>query len=161
MKCPFCGHIDSRVMDSRPADDYASIRRRRECLACKQRFTTYELVERVPLVVIKRDGSRQAFDRNKILNGLLKSCEKRPVSLRRLEQIADEIEQQLANGLDREIESRLIGELAMDKLREVDEVAYIRFASVYRHFQDISSFMNELNALLHSSDGRFPPQEEP
>ncbi len=155
MKCPYCGHTDSRVLDSRPADDYASIRRRRECLSCRQRFTTYEVVERVPIVVIKRDGSRQAFDRNKILNGLLKSCEKRPVPLRRLEQIADEIEQQLGNGLDREVESRQIGELAMEKLRDVDEVAYIRFASVYRHFQDITSFMEELDALLHSSDRRF------
>ncbi len=155
MKCPFCGYTDSRVVDSRPADDDSSIRRRRECLSCKQRFTTFEVIEHVQLVVIKKDGSRQAFDRSKLLNGLLKSCEKRPVPLRRLEEIVDEIEQQLQNRLDREVESRQIGELVMDKLRTVDEIAYIRFASVYRHFQDISSFMDELNALVKG--GKEPP----
>lgn len=155
MKCPFCGYTDSRVVDSRPADDDSSIRRRRECLSCKQRFTTFEVVEHVQLVVIKKDGSRQAFDRSKLLNGLLKSCEKRPVPLRRLEEIVDEIEQQLQNRLDREVESRQIGELVMDKLRTVDEIAYIRFASVYRRFQDISSFMDELNALVKG--GKEPP----
>ncbi|MEA4824962.1 MAG: transcriptional regulator NrdR [Clostridiaceae bacterium] len=155
MKCPFCGYTDSRVVDSRPADDDSSIRRRRECLSCKQRFTTFEVIEHVQLVVIKKDGSRQAFDRSKLLNGLLKSCEKRPVPLRRLEEIVDEIEQQLQNRLEREVESRQIGELVMDKLRTVDEVAYIRFASVYRRFQDISSFMDELNALIKG--GKEPP----
>ena len=151
MKCPFCGYTDSRVVDSRPADDDSSIRRRRECLSCKQRFTTFEVIEHVQLVVIKSDGSRQAFDRSKLLNGLLKACEKRPVPLRRLEEIVDDIEQQLQNGLEREVESRRIGELAMDKQRSVDEIAYIRFASVYRRFQDISSFMDELNALLKAN----------
>ena len=164
MKCPYCGHTESRVIDSRPADDDSSIRRRRECLSCKQRFTTFEVIEHVQLVVIKRDGSREAFDRSKILNGLLKSCEKRPVPLKRLEQIVDEIEQQLQNRLDKEVESRQIGELVMDKLREVDEVAYIRFASVYRHFQDLSSFMDELNILIqktgtHPDAANDSPQE--
>lgn len=148
MKCPYCGYTESRVIDSRPADDDLSIRRRRECLSCGKRFTTFETIEHVQLVVIKRDGSRQAFDRSKILNGLLKSCEKRPVTARQMEDIADEIEQQLQNRLTREVESREIGELVMDRLREVDEIAYIRFASVYRQFQDISSFLDELNALL-------------
>ncbi|MCI6908955.1 MAG: transcriptional regulator NrdR [Clostridiaceae bacterium] len=159
MKCPFCGYTDSRVVDSRPADDDSSIRRRRECLSCKQRFTTFEVIEHVQLVVIKSDGSRQAFDRSKLLNGLLKACEKRPVPLRRLEEIVDDIEQQLQNGLEREVESRRIGELAMDKLRSVDEIAYIRFASVYRRFQDISSFMDELNALLKANKESSPSEK--
>ena len=160
MKCPFCGYTDSRVVDSRPADDDSSIRRRRECLSCKQRFTTFEVIEHVQLVVIKSDGSRQAFDRSKLLNGLLKACEKRPVPLRRLEEIVDDIEQQLQNGLEREVESRRIGELAMDKLRSVDEIAYIRFASVYRRFQDISSFMDELNALLKANKESSPSEKK-
>ena len=159
MKCPFCGYTDSRVVDSRPADDDSSIRRRRECLSCKQRFTTFEVIEHVQLVVIKSDGSRQAFDRSKLLNGLLKACEKRPVPLRRLEEIVDDIEQQLQNSLEREVESRRIGELAMDKLRSVDEIAYIRFASVYRRFQDISSFMDELNALLKANKESSPSEK--
>ena len=159
MKCPFCGYTDSRVVDSRPADDDSSIRRRRECLSCKQRFTTFEVIEHVQLVVIKSDGSRQAFDRSKLLNGLLKACEKRPVPLRRLEEIVDDIEQQLQNGLEREVESRRIGELSMDKLRSVDEIAYIRFASVYRRFQDISSFMDELNALLKANKESSPSEK--
>ena len=159
MKWPFCGYTDSRVVDSRPADDDSSIRRRRECLSCKQRFTTFEVIEHVQLVVIKSDGSRQAFDRSKLLNGLLKACEKRPVPLRRLEEIVDDIEQQLQNGLEREVESRRIGELAMDKLRSVDEIAYIRFASVYRRFQDISSFMDELNALLKANKESSPSEK--
>ena len=159
MKCPFCGYTDSRVVDSRPADDDSSIRRRRECLSCKQRFTTFEVIEHVQLVVIKSDGSHQAFDRSKLLNGLLKACEKRPVPLRRLEEIVDDIEQQLQNSLEREVESRRIGELAMDKLRSVDEIAYIRFASVYRRFQDISSFMDELNALLKANKESSPSEK--
>ena len=148
MKCPFCGHPDSRVVDSRPADDDSSIRRRRECLVCKQRFTTFEVVEYEPLVVIKKDGSRQAFDRNKLLNGLLKSCEKRPVPLHCLEEIVSGIEQQLQNRAEREVESMEIGEMVMDRLRDVDEIAYIRFASVYRRFQDLSSFSDILNNLI-------------
>ncbi len=148
MRCPYCFNLESKVVDSRPAEEGASIRRRRECLACRKRFTTYETVESLPLVVIKRDGSRQTFDRAKLLNSMLKSCEKRSVSMSTLEQIANEIEQTLQNEMEREVPSTEIGELVMDKLKGVDEVAYVRFASVYRQFKDISTFMNELNKLL-------------
>ncbi len=148
MKCPFCAHLESKVVDSRPAEEGSSIRRRRECLACHKRFTTYETVESLPLMVVKRDGSRQSFDRNKLLNSMLKACEKRSVSMETLERIADEIEQSLQNELEREVRSTEIGELVMDKLKEVDEVAYVRFASVYRKFKDINSFVSELNKLL-------------
>ena len=148
MKCPYCGAIDSRVIDSRPTEDGEKIRRRRECLSCKKRFTTYEIVETVPLMVVKRDRSREAFDRQKLLNGMLRACEKRPVPFSQLEGIANEIEQALQNEMDREVPSARIGELVMDRLREVDEVAYVRFASVYRQFKDISTFMSELNKLL-------------
>ena len=144
MKCPFCGHLDSKVVDSRPAEDGASIRRRRECLACHKRFTTFEVMESLPVVVIKKDGSRQSFDRSKLLNGMIRACEKRPVPFDVLQQIADEIEQTLQN----EIPSDQIGEMVMDRLKEVDEVAYVRFASVYRQFKDISTFMAELSKLL-------------
>lgn len=148
MKCPFCGHLDSKVVDSRPAEDGASIRRRRECLACHKRFTTFEVMESLPVVVIKKDGSRQSFDRSKLLNGMIRACEKRPVSFDTLQQIAEEIEQTLQNEMNREIPSDQIGEMVMDRLKEVDEVAYVRFASVYRQFKDISTFMAELNKLL-------------
>jgi len=148
MKCPFCGHLDSKVVDSRPAEDGASIRRRRECLACRKRFTTFEIMESLPVVVIKRDGSRQSFDRSKLLNGMIRACEKRPVSFSTLEKIAEEIEQTLQNDMDREVPSTRIGEMVMDRLKSVDEVAYVRFASVYRQFKDISTFMAELNKLL-------------
>lgn len=148
MKCPFCAHLESKVVDSRPAEEGSSIRRRRECLACHKRFTTYETVESLPLMVVKRDGSRQSFDRNKLLNSMLKACEKRSVSMETLEKIADEIEQSLQNELEREVYSTEIGELVMEKLKEVDEVAYVRFASVYRKFKDINSFVSELNKLL-------------
>ena len=148
MKCPFCGDQESKVVDSRHSDDGLSIRRRRECLQCQKRFTTYETVESLPIVVIKRDSSRQQFDRNKILNGMLRACEKRPVPFEVLEQKADEIEQTLQNSLEREVSTEYIGELVMDKLRAVDEVAYVRFASVYRQFKDIDTFMKELNKLL-------------
>lgn len=148
MKCPFCGHLDSKVVDSRPAEDGTSIRRRRECLDCHKRFTTFEVMESLPVVVIKRDGSRQSFDRSKLLNGMIRACEKRPVAFGTLEKIADEIEQILQNEMDREIPSTKIGELVMDRLKDVDEVAYVRFASVYRQFKDISTFMAELNKLL-------------
>ena len=148
MKCPFCAHLESKVVDSRPAEEGSSIRRRRECLACHKRFTTYETVESLPLMVIKRDGSRQSFDRNKLLNSMLKACEKRSVSMETLERIADEIEQSLQNELEREVHSTEIGELVMEKLKNVDEVAYVRFASVYRKFKDINSFVSELNKLL-------------
>ena len=148
MKCPFCGHLDSKVVDSRPAEDGASIRRRRECLACHKRFTTFEVMESLPVVVIKKDGSRQSFDRSKLLNGMIRACEKRPVPFDVLQQIADEIEQTLQNEMNREIPSDQIGEMVMDRLKEVDEVAYVRFASVYRQFNDISTFMAELSKLL-------------
>ena len=150
MKCPYCGYQESKVVDSRHSDDGLSIRRRRECLQCQKRFTTYETVESLPIVVIKRDSSRQQFDRNKILNGMLRACEKRPVPFEVLEQKADEIEQTLQNSLEREVSTEYIGELVMDKLRAVDEVAYVRFASVYRQFKDIDTFMKELNKLLES-----------
>ena len=148
MKCPFCGHPESKVVDSRPSDEGTSIRRRRECLECHKRFTTYETMESLPLVVIKKDGSRQTFDKSKLLNGMLRACEKRPVPFSQLEGIANEIEQALQNEMDREVPSARIGELVMDRLREVDEVAYVRFASVYRQLKDISTFMSELNKLL-------------
>ena len=148
MKCPYCGTLESKVVDSRPSDEGASIRRRRECLACHKRFTTYETMESLPLVVIKKDGSRQTFDKSKLLNGMLRACEKRPVPFSQLEGIANEIEQALQNEMDREVPSARIGELVMDRLREVDEVAYVRFASVYRQFKDISTFMAELSKLL-------------
>ncbi len=148
MKCPFCGHLDSKVVDSRPAEDGASIRRRRECLACHKRFTTFEVMESLPVVVIKKDGSRQSFDRSKLLNGMIRACEKRPVPFDVLQQIADEIEQTLQNEMNREIPSDQIGEMVMDRLKEVDEVAYVRFASVYRQFKDISTFMADFSKLL-------------
>jgi len=148
MKCPYCAHPESKVVDSRPADEGASIRRRRECLACHKRFTTYETMESLPLMVIKKDGGRQSFDRNKVLGGLIRACEKRPVAYHTLEEIADEIEQVLQNKMEREIASSEIGELVMERLKKVDEVAYVRFASVYRQFKDINTFMRELNKLL-------------
>ena len=148
MKCPFCGFADSKVIDSRPAEEGATIRRRRECLACQKRFTTYEVIERLPLVVIKRDGSRQSFDKVKLINGTVRACEKRPVSLQTLEKIADDIEQELQSNLEREISTVEIGEMVMSRLKDVDEVAYVRFASVYRSFKDINTFMEELSKLL-------------
>ena len=148
MKCPYCGYKESKVVDSRPAEEGSSIRRRRECLSCEKRFTTYETVESLPMVVIKKDGSRQSFDRNKVLGGLIRACEKRPVSFDELERISEEIEQNLQNSLEREVSTEAIGEQVMDKLRSVDEVAYVRFASVYRQFKDIDTFMHELNKLL-------------
>lgn len=148
MRCPYCTHPESKVVDSRPADEGTSIRRRRECLECHKRFTTYETVESLPLVVIKKDASRQTFDKTKLLNGMLRACEKRPVSLTELDRIANEIEQSLQNEMDREIPTARIGELVMDRLRGVDEVAYVRFASVYRQFKDINTFMSELTKLL-------------
>ena len=148
MKCPFCAYTESKVIDSRPAEEGATIRRRRECLACKKRFTTYEIIERMPLVVIKRDGSRQSFDRVKLINGMVRACEKRPVTLAQLEAIADDIEQELQSHLEREVSTAEIGEMVMSHIRDVDEVAYVRFASVYRSFKDINTFMEELTKLL-------------
>jgi len=148
MKCPFCGYTESKVIDSRPAEEGATIRRRRECLACQKRFTTYEIIERLPLVVVKRDGSRQTFDKVKLINGMVRACEKRPVPLTTLEKIADEIEQELQSGLEREVKTVDIGEMVMSRLKAMDEVAYVRFASVYRSFKDINTFMDELTKLL-------------
>ena len=152
MKCPFCGYLESKVIDSRPADESTSIRRRRECLACRKRFTTYETIESLPLVVIKRDGSRQTFDRSKLINGMVRACDKRKVPLPVLEQIADEIEQELQGALDREVTTEEVGEMVMRRLKDVDEVAYVRFASVYRQFKDIDTFMQELTKILNSRD---------
>ena len=148
MKCPYCGYQESKVVDSRHSDDGMSIRRRRECLSCRKRFTTYETVESLPMVVVKKDGSRQSFDRRKVLGGMIRACEKRPVPLAELEKIASEIEQDLQNSMEREISTEPIGERVMDRLRSVDQVAYVRFASVYRQFKDIDTFMAELNKLL-------------
>ena len=148
MKCPYCGFSESKVIDSRPAEEGASIRRRRECLSCAKRFTTYETVESLPMVVVKKDGSRQSFDRRKVLGGMIRACEKRPVPLADLERIAEEIEQDLQNSMEREIKTDVIGERVMDRLRSVDQVAYVRFASVYRQFKDIDTFMEELTKLL-------------
>ena len=148
MKCPYCGYQESKVVDSRHSDDSTSIRRRRECLSCQKRFTTYETVESLPMIVVKKDNSRQSFDRNKILNGMVRACEKRPVSMADLEAVADEIEQIVQNSLDREVSTAHIGDLVMERLKPLDEVAYVRFASVYRQFKDINSFMHELNKIL-------------
>ena len=148
MRCPYCAFLESKVVDSRPADEGASIRRRRECLSCHKRFTTYETVESLPLMVVKKDGSRQSFDRNKVLSGLIRACEKRPVSYQAMESLVAEIEQALQNQMDREVSSAEIGELVMERLKRLDEVSYVRFASVYRQFKDINTFMAELNKLL-------------
>ncbi len=148
MKCPFCSYEESKVIDSRPTDEGEKIRRRRECISCGKRFTTYEIIESVPIIVVKKDKSRQAFDRVKLFNGMLRACEKRPVSIEQIDKVVSEIEAELQNSLDREVTSVHIGELVMDKLKELDEVAYVRFASVYRQFKDINTFMDELAKLL-------------
>ncbi len=148
MKCPFCNFEESKVIDSRPTDEGEKIRRRRECISCGKRFTTYEIIESVPIIVVKKDKSRQAFDRVKLFNGMLRACEKRPVSIEQIDRVVSEIEAELQNSLDREITSVHIGELVMDRLKELDEVAYVRFASVYRQFKDINTFMDELAKLL-------------
>lgn len=148
MKCPYCGFEDDRVIDSRPTDEGTAIRRRRECSNCLKRFTTYEKVESIPMMVIKKDKSREPFNRDKLLNGLVRACEKRPVSINDMERVVDEIESQLHNSLQREVTSKDIGEFVMAKLKNIDDVAYVRFASVYRQFKDINTFMDELNKLL-------------
>lgn len=148
MKCPFCGFEESKVVNSRPADEGARIRRRRECLRCQKRFSTFETVETMPLIVIKKDGTRQAFDRDKLLRSLLRACDQRQVTLSTLERAADEIEYAISNSMEQEISTVLIGEMAMEKLRKIDEVAFVRFASVYRQFKDISTFKAELDRLL-------------
>ena len=148
MKCPFCGFTDSKVIDSRPAEDGTTIRRRRECLECAKRFTTYEIIERMPLVVIKRDGSRESFDKVKIINGVIRACEKRPVTMTQIEDLANDIELELRGRLESEVKSEVVGEMVMTRLKDLDEVAYVRFASVYRSFKDINTFMEELTKLL-------------
>ena len=148
MKCPFCGYTESKVIDTRPTDEGEKIRRRRECLRCEKRFTSYEIIETTPLMVIKRDGSREVFSRDKLLNGMIKSCEKRPVSLSDLEEAVSDIVATLQNEMEREVPSTLIGELCMEKLKGIDQVAYVRFASVYRQFKDINSFLEELKKIL-------------
>ena len=145
MKCPYCGHPESKVIDSRPVEENSSIRRRRECLGCQARFTTYEVIETFQPVVVKKDGSREYFDRNKLLVGILKACQKRPVDA---QQIAKKVEADLQNSLKLEVTSKELGEMVMEGLKKVDEVAYVRFASVYRQFKDINTFMSELNKLL-------------
>lgn len=148
MKCPYCSFEESKVIDSRSADDGERIRRRRECLRCGKRFTTHEIIETVPLIVVKRDKSREVFDRNKLTAGILRACEKRPVSLEQIDNMVDNIESKLQSGIDREITSLTIGELAMEQIKNIDEVSYVRFASVYRQFKDINTFLDELNKLL-------------
>ena len=148
MKCPYCGYQESKVVDSRHSDDNLSIRRRRECLGCQRRFTTYEVVEVLPMVVVKKDGTRQTFDRNKILSGMQRSCANRPVPTAELERITTEIEQMVQNSLDREVSTERIGEMVMDRLKPLDEVSYIRYASVYRQFKDVDTFMRELTKIL-------------
>ena len=150
MKCPFCGFEESKVIDSRPTDEGQRIRRRLECLKCGKRFTTYEIIESLPIIVIKKDKSRETFNRDKLMTGLLRACEKRPVSIDTLDSMIDDIETNLQNSLDREVSSEKIGELVMEKLKKIDEVAYVRFASVYRQFKDINTFMKELNKLLQN-----------
>ncbi len=148
MRCPYCGFMESKVLDSRPADDGNAIRRRRECSDCGRRFTTYEKVDEIPLVVVKKDGRREVFDRSKILGGIIKAAEKRAITMHQMEQTVNDIEKEIRNRMDSEVGSEQIGELVMDKLRKLDEVAYVRFASVYRQFQDINSFIDELEKLL-------------
>lgn len=148
MKCPFCDYYESKVIDSRPTDEGQAIRRRRECTKCSKRFTTYEKIEDIPLVVIKKDGNRQSYNRNKLLNGIIRACEKRPVSIKVIEDMVDEIEKSLFNSMEREITTDLIGEMVMNRLKNIDEVAYVRFASVYRQFKDLNTFMDELKKIL-------------
>lgn len=152
MKCPFCGNDEDKVVDSRPADDGLAIRRRRECLSCDCRFTTYEKVENLPLVVIKKDGTRQPFDRDKLISGIMKSCEKRPVSTEQIEAMVNSIETSAQNSLKREIVSKDLGEMVMERLKDIDEVAYVRFASVYRQFKDVNSFLDELSNIMSKRD---------
>ena len=152
MNCPFCGQFDSKVMDSRPTDEGQAIRRRRECNACQKRFTTYEKVEEIPLIVIKKSGNREPFNRNKILKGIIRACEKRPVPLKEIEIVANNIEKNLQNEMEKEVPTDRIGTMVMDALKELDEVAYVRFASVYREFKDINTFMEELEKLLHEKN---------
>jgi transcriptional repressor NrdR len=153
VRCPFCSHHESKVVDSRPTDEGQAVRRRRECMACAKRFTTYEKIDEIPLIVVKKNGNREPYDKNKILNGVIKSCEKRPVSLQDIEKLVDGIEKQLYNTMEREITTEFIGNLVIDKIKELDEVAYVRFASVYREFKDINTFMDEVKKILNEKSG--------
>jgi transcriptional repressor NrdR len=157
MRCPFCDNNDTKVIDSRPIDEGKSIRRRRECEVCGKRFTTYEKVEASIIMVIKKDGRREAFDRNKIMNGIIKACEKRPVSVADMENVVDDIERGLNNLMQKEVKSTFIGELVMEKLKELDEVAYVRFASVYKHFTDVGTFIKEIENLVGNKEGEKDP----
>jgi len=148
VKCPFCSHNESKVVDSRPTDEGQAIRRRRECISCTKRFTTYEKMDEIPLIVVKKNGNRESYNKNKILNGVIKSCEKRPVSLQDIEELVDGIEKQLYNTMEREITTEFIGNLVIEKIKELDEIAYVRFASVYREFKDINTFMDEVKKIL-------------
>ena len=150
MKCPACGHMESKVIDSRASDEGKSIKRRRECLACQRRFNTYEVVENIPLMVIKKNDSREPFDRNKIMNGIIRACQKRPVSIEQIEKIVNDIENELQNSLNNEVPTSKIGSLIMDKLKDIDAVSYVRFASVYREFKDVETFMREIENILHN-----------
>ncbi len=154
MLCPYCDNKDSRVTDSRPSDDYKSIRRRRECIECTKRFTTYEKIEITPIMIIKKDGKRESFSRDKVLNGIIRSCEKRPISIEEIEFMVDNLEKQIYNSLEKEITSKYIGILVMDLLKNLDEIAYVRFASVYREFKDLTSFIKELDKLMKNSTGK-------
>lgn len=161
MKCIFCGCTDSKVIDSRSTDEGRTIRRRRECMQCGKRFTTYETIEATPILVIKSGGNRQAFDPNKIKNGIIKACEKRPVSMSKIDKLVEDVKKQIFNSLEQEISSKRIGEMVMDGLKSIDEVAYVRYASVYRQFTDISSFMNELEALMKENKNKAQQEEKP
>lgn len=154
MRCPYCGYYDSKVQDTRPTEEGTSIRRRRECLSCGKRFTTYEKVENVPLVVVKKNGQREVFDADKLARGIIKSCEKRPIELAKVEELVQDIEKELCNTMEREVSTRLIGELVMERLQKLDPVAYVRFASVYREFKDIDSFLRELQSLLDKNNDK-------
>jgi transcriptional repressor NrdR len=149
MKCPFCSSLESKVIDSRPTDDGHVIRRRRECINCRQRFTTYEKIEEIPMIIVKKNGMRESYNRMKVLNGIIRACEKRPVSMDQMEALIDQIESKLHSSMEKEIQSEWIGELVMSGLKDLDEVAYVRFASVYRQFKDINTFINELTKLLN------------
>ena len=154
MKCMYCGHTDSKVIDSRPSDDGTAIRRRRECNNCGRRFTTYETVETTPILVVKTNGNRQTFDANKLKNGIIKSCEKRPVPMWKIDELVENIQKSIYNSLEQEVTSKKLGEMVMEGLKDIDEVAYVRFASVYRSFKDISTFMKELEKLQKDNEGK-------
>src|SRR3990167_2840445 len=161
MKCPFCGHIEDKVIDSRSSNEDKSVRRRRECMKCKRRFTTYEYIEEIPLMVIKKDGRREAFDRNKMISGILKACEKRPVSLEKVEALVDKVEKDLRESFDKEVKVQEVGELVMENLHHLDEVAYVRFASVYRQFKDINHFIDQRFDLLQTHRAFFAGLQNP